>query len=54
MYYGELENRELPFYVKQSNPVGSGKRCLDHESPVKFPYIHESRYLLESFHESRD
>ena len=23
-------------------------------SRVKFPYIHESRYLLESFHESLD
>ena len=28
--------------------------CLDLESQVKFPYIHQSRYLLESFHESRD
>ena len=33
---------------------GGGWRGLDHESQVKFPFIHESRYLLESFHESRD
>ena len=26
----------------------------DHKSQVKFPYTHESCYLLESFHESRD
>ena len=32
---------------------GRGGGGLDHESWVKFPYIHESRYLLESFHESR-
>ena len=27
---------------------------LDHESPVKFLYIHESRNLLETFHKSHD
>ena len=26
----------------------------DLKSGVKFPYIHESHFLLESFHESRD
>ena len=24
---------------------GSGRGCMDHESLVEFPYIHESRYL---------
>ena len=34
--------------------LGSGRRCLDLESRVKFPYIHKSRYILESFLESYD
>ena len=34
--------------------TGSGRGGLDHESPVKFLYIHESRNLLETFHKSRD
>ena len=29
--------------------LAPGRRCLDLESRVKFPYIHESRYILESF-----
>lgn len=28
--------------------TGSGRGGLDHESGVKFPYIHEVRYLLEN------
>ena len=37
--------------VRRLEIKGSGKGCMDHESLVEFPYIHESRYLLESFHE---
>ena len=29
-------------------------RGVNHESRAKFPYIHESRYVLESFHQSRN
>ena len=34
--------------------LGSGRRCPDLESRVKFPYIYKSRYILESFFESHD
>ena len=33
--------------------TGSGRRGLDLESQVKFPYIHESRNFFFRFHESR-
>ena len=52
--WGEMYLREI-FYgtliFQQSSMICIGRH---HESQVKFPYIHESRYLLESFHESRD
>ena len=37
--------------VRRLEIKGSGRGCLDHESRVEFPYIHESRYLVKSFHE---
>ena len=37
--------------VRRLEIKGPGRGCLDHESLGEFPYIHESRYLLESFHE---
>ena len=42
------------FITKCNRTDGSGTGCLELESRVKFPYLHETCYLLESFHRSRD
>ena len=45
----------VPCYWTALTAVTQGlKGGLDHESLVKFLYIHESRNLLETFHESCD
>ena len=42
------------FITKCDRTDGSGTGCLELESRVKFPYLHETCYLLELFHRSRD
>ena len=46
----------VPCYWTALTAVTQGleRGGLDHESPVKFLYIHESRNLLDTFQESRD
>ena len=42
------------FNTQDWHKAESERGCLHLESCVIFPYIHESLYLLESFHESCD
>ena len=42
------------YHPYQGNRVWKDWGCMDLKPQVKFLYIHESLYLLEWFHESRD